>query len=88
MIADPEKLVFKNAGERWCFGIPDTHTVYKGQPEYEEYLKLNVGDILESRVGHADYNTATFDVELTVLDITQGEDVWTYLIQLTKFPNP
>lgn len=54
----------------------------------DDYRNLEVGDILESRVGHADYNTATFDVELTVRSKSVDGKTVTYLytIELTKYP--
>lgn len=58
------RVVFQCPGETWCFGIPREYA-FEGV-EAEAYADLKVGDIIVTNVGHADYNTATFDVELEV----------------------
>lgn len=72
------KVVFQCPGETWCFGIPRQHT-FEGF-DAEEYADLKVGDVIVTNVGHADYNTATFDVELEVEKVSVDSDGTLYFV--------
>ena len=66
------KVIFQCPGETWCFSIPREYT-FEGF-DAVPYLDLKVGDVIVTNVGHADYNTATFDVELEVEKVSVDTD--------------
>jgi hypothetical protein len=72
------KVTFLCPGNNWCFSIPREYT-FDGIGA-EPYTDLKVGDVIVTNVGHADYNTATFDVELEVEKVSVDTDGTIYCV--------
>ncbi len=71
--------------ETYGFGIPKIK-ILDGD-ESIPYLNLTVGDSLMAEVGHFDYNTATFQVELIIVkrnDNIDGSGSIGYCVEVTK----
>lgn len=75
-------VVFQCPGNCWCYAVPKEHKIEGIAAEL--YQDLKEGEIVVTCVGHFDYNTAKFDVELKVTSVREEDNTIYYGLEFYR----